>query len=81
MARNKTGRLFEVEPTPRKKREWRMHVVDAGDCGGLVWPQADCVFECRRCGQQSEWIRVANKAEAMRGIPCQKCNSQSDVGV
>jgi len=76
---NRTKRLFDVEqlpPKPRKPREWRMHMIDAGDCGGCEWPQADCVFECRRCGHRSDWVRCANKAEVIRGLPCPKCNQK-----
>ena len=72
----KQSRLFEVDPKPRKKREWRMHVIDGGH-QGCKHPEVMCLFECHRCKSQSEWLIVENMKAARRGIPCPKCNCVS----
>ncbi|KZL02189.1 hypothetical protein PsAD5_00138 [Pseudovibrio sp. Ad5] len=63
--------LFDMPAKPRKPRELKAHVVDAGDdgCGKSV-----AEFECKRCGWNSGWIIISNVTEARRGIACEVCN-------
>lgn len=68
--------LFEIPPKPRSKPRKLMHVSDAGDCGGCTDGETDVVFTCRRCGYESEWIRMRTVTEAKRGLPCPKCNKK-----
>jgi hypothetical protein len=55
----------------RKMRGQLMHVSDAGDADGLI-----CKFRCKKCGFQSEWLKMPTVTEAKRGIPCPKCNGE-----
>jgi len=67
--------LFVLPKMPRKKREWLMHVYDAGD--GTDGYEMACCFECDQCGHKEEWVNVRTVTEAKRGIPCPKCNEGS----
>ena len=57
---------------PVRTRIKRMQMVDAGcnPCG----PGDIAQFECKRCGEQSEWLQCS-ASEIRRGIPCPKCNA------
>lgn len=59
-------------PKPRRPRVHRMHVIDAGaGAVGLI-----ARFQCSRCGDESDWLEIANVTEGKRGIPCPKCNGE-----
>lgn len=64
-------RLFEpTEPPPPRRK--LMHVVDAGEAGGV------CIVrcECHRCKHDSGWIKAPPLTEAKRGIPCPVCSQK-----
>lgn len=67
----------EVErvSTPRKPRQWRMHVCDAGPDGETATLVR---FKCQRCGHESEWTSMSTVTEAKRGLPCPVCNSKKE---
>lgn len=72
------GRLFEVPPKLKAARRVLMHVVDAGPGNG---PNVDMVvLQCGRCGHTTDW-HERRRSEAMRGVPCPKCNTPSPVPV
>jgi len=56
----------------RRRRVWRMQVIDAGDGHG-----SDMVaqFRCSRCGTETDWLVIRTVSEAKRGIPCHRCNT------
>lgn len=68
--------LFETPKKKRTKPRVLMHVFDAGNCGGCDDGEHDVCFECRKCGHQTDWVRVRTVTEGRRGVPCPKCNGQ-----
>lgn len=65
------GRQAELFPAlPRRWQLKRMHVIDAGHGMG---PGRYARFQCRRCGESSEWM-PASMTDQRRGIACPKCN-------
>jgi DNA-directed RNA polymerase subunit RPC12/RpoP len=72
------------EPPTRSARQWRMHVIDSGDCHtgaaeDLGKPM--CVMKCARCGAETDWLIFDTITEAKRGIPCDYCNKTNKGGV
>lgn len=58
---------FDRTEMPRKPRQWRMRVADAG--------QGCIQFRCPRCGYDTGWIKDEKTVtENKRGLPCPKCN-------
>lgn len=49
----------------------RMRVVDAGCIDGVG---KVAIFECFRCGKETDWVPIKNVTEAKRGLPCPACN-------
>jgi len=64
-------RQMDLLPKPQRTPRKLMHVVDAGNGPG---PGRWAAFECKHCGERSEWMRIQSVTEAKRGIPCPKCN-------
>jgi DNA-directed RNA polymerase subunit RPC12/RpoP len=61
----------EIAPSkPRKKREWMMHMIDAGS---LDNNRNIAQFRCARCGHESDWME-GTVTEIKRGVPCPVCN-------
>lgn len=70
--------LFDLRPEPkppRQKPRVLMHVFDAGP-GEETWGIVR--FQCLKCGDETDWMRVETMTEAKRGIPCPKCNNGYD---
>lgn len=63
----------EVPKAPRAPRQWRMHVIDAGDSNDDELPVI-ARFACVRCNTETEWTKVGSVREAKRGLPCPTCN-------
>ena len=61
--------LFEL---PKKPRQWRMRVADAGH---------GCIqFKCQRCGFDTGWIvDERSVSENKRGLPCPECNKANEA--
>lgn len=59
--------LFDLPKKPRKPRQWRMRVADAG---------YRCIqFKCPRCGYDTGWIvDECTISENKRGLACPNCN-------
>ncbi|MCP1375368.1 hypothetical protein [Dyella lutea] len=64
--------LFPHEPIPRAKPRVMMHVIDAGV--GLA------LFQCARCGHESDWVPYGSLSDAKRGMPCPHCNPEQAQG-
>lgn len=78
----KASDLFgELPPRPRAPRQWRMHVIDAGE---NPYAGTDCEiiakFQCARCGAEADWMPIKNITETKRGIPCEHCNKTTNQG-
>lgn len=56
---------------PRRPRQWRMHVLDAGTRHAELMVR----FLCVRCGHETDWMYDLTITEAKRGIPCPVCNA------
>lgn len=64
--------LFPQEPIPRAKPRVMMHIIDAG---------ADlALFECGRCGYDTDWLPYGSWSDAKRGMPCPHCNAEPVEG-
>lgn len=64
--------LFPEAPVPRAKPRVMMHVIDAGVDLAL--------FECGRCGYNTDWVPYVSLSEAKRGMPCPDCNAEPVEG-
>lgn len=64
--------LFDLPKKPRKPRQWRMRVADAG---------YRCIqFKCPRCGYDTGWIiDDRTVSQNKRGLPCPTCNNLDRV--
>lgn len=68
------GRLFVVPKRERQLRRNLMRVIDAGPAEYGV----DRVhLRCGRCGHDAGWV-LMRRGQAKRGVPCPKCNKQSE---
>lgn len=69
------GRTLEMFDKPRRPRQWRMVVCDAGD-GPCCCDETPISvrYLCPRCGHETGWMGAKTVTEAKRGIPCPKCN-------
>jgi DNA-directed RNA polymerase subunit RPC12/RpoP len=69
------GRTLEMFDKPRRPRQWRMVVCDAGD-GPCCCDETPISvrYLCPRCDHETGWMGAKTVTEAKRGIPCPKCN-------
>lgn len=62
-------------PRPRRSPRVMMHVIDAGDgCESAI-----ARFRCGRCGHETDWQDVRTTTEGRRGVPCPKCNPETEA--
>jgi DNA-directed RNA polymerase subunit RPC12/RpoP len=60
----------EVMPKPPRNRpRVMMHVIDAGVMEGNI-----CIYKCKQCGRETDWLEYETVTQARRGIPCPDCN-------
>jgi hypothetical protein len=71
----RTALLFDRSDLPRSPQVKRMRVRDAGQSGGHKVIQ----FVCPHCNYDTGWIiNERTITENKRGIPCPRCNEQSN---
>lgn len=64
-----TARQGELLDKPKRRmRGQLMHVSDAGHADGLI-----VTFRCKKCGYESDWLKVDTVTEAKKGLPCPSC--------
>jgi len=61
------------EISPAKRRAARRTIAHAVDTGTFPDGRMCALFRCR-CGWESGWVGVRNRADAALGVPCEPCN-------
>lgn len=67
---------------PRRSPRKLAHAIDTGDHGCVYSPGMRMValFQCKRCGWESEWREMPGMAATRRGIACESCATAAGPG-